>query len=58
MAGRAPSLRIFTLAFTLQLRKIHGKNLSQGKVLLDEIEKGENVAVTVAANASCFKGRQ
>jgi hypothetical protein len=24
-AGRAPSLRVFTLAFALQLRKKHGK---------------------------------
>ena len=28
-AGRAPSLH-YTLAFALQLRKSHGKNLSQG----------------------------
>jgi hypothetical protein len=25
VAGRAPSLRVFTLAFALQLRKKHGK---------------------------------
>ena len=29
-AGRALSLRVFPLAFALQLRKKHGKNLSQG----------------------------
>jgi hypothetical protein len=51
-AGRAPSLRVFTLAFALQLRKKHGKttvrvrnfsqvnkNLSQSTVYILQRER-------------------
>jgi hypothetical protein len=38
-AGHAPSLRVFTLAFALQLRKKHGKNHSQGKRNLSQVNK-------------------
>jgi hypothetical protein len=33
-AGRAPSLRVFTLAFALQLRKKHGKTTADAQLFL------------------------
>ena len=38
-AGRALVFASFTLAFALQLRKKHGKNLSQGKKSLSQVKK-------------------
>jgi len=41
-AGRAPSFASFSLAFALQLRKEHGKNLSQVKKNLSQVKKSVN----------------
>jgi len=37
--GPCPDFASFTLAFALQLRKMHGKNLSQGKKNLSHGKK-------------------
>jgi len=37
--GPCPVFASFTLAFALQLRKEHGKNLSQGKKSLSQVKK-------------------
>ena len=37
--GPCPVFASFTLAFALQLRKKHGKNLSQGKKNLSQVKK-------------------
>jgi hypothetical protein len=40
--GPCPDFASFTLAFALQLRKMHGKNLSQGKKNLSWQEKPQS----------------
>jgi len=37
--GPCPVFASFTLAFALQLKKKHGKNLSQGKKNLSQVKK-------------------
>jgi hypothetical protein len=38
-AGRAPSLRVFTLAFALQLRKKHGKTSVRVRKNISQVKK-------------------
>jgi hypothetical protein len=49
-AGRAPVFASFTLAFALQLRKKHGKNLTQGKKNLSQVKKKLRVQFTYYQN--------
>jgi hypothetical protein len=55
-ASRAPSLRVFTLAFALQLRKTHGKT-SQCKRNLSQVNKNLRVQYTYYQDTHTLQNR-